>query len=76
MTGQGYSLLTQQADGRWKLMDSGTGMIEMLATKGSNGYPDISIGGPGFCFPVLRWNGREYAQQRWEYDGKACSPPR
>jgi hypothetical protein len=76
MTGQGYSLLTQQADGRWKLMSSGTGMIEMLATKGSNGYPDISLGGPGFCFPVLRWNGREYAQQRWEYDGKACSPPR
>jgi hypothetical protein len=24
---------------------------------------------------VLRWNGRDYQQQRWEYDGKACKPP-
>jgi hypothetical protein len=28
------------------------------------------------CFPVLRWNGREYKQQRWQYDGKPCRPPR
>ena len=35
-----------------------------------------SVGGPGFCFPVQRWNGREYKLQRWEYDGKACKPPR
>jgi hypothetical protein len=76
MTGQGYSLLSQQADARWKLMDSGTGVLEVLSTKGRDGWPDLLIGGPGFCFPVLRWNGREYAQQRWEYDGKACSPPR
>jgi hypothetical protein len=75
MTGQGYWLLSQQADARWKLMDSRTGMLEVLSTKGRDGWPDLSIGGPGFCFPVLRWNGREYAQQRWEYDGKACTPP-
>lgn len=75
-TGQGYWLLSQQADARWKLMDSGTGMLQVLDTKGRDGWPDLSIGGPGFCFPVLRWNGREYAQQRWEYDGKSCSPPR
>jgi hypothetical protein len=24
------------------------------------GYPDLLIGGPGFCFPVWRWNGKEY----------------
>jgi hypothetical protein len=23
-------------------------------------YPDLLIGGPGFCFPVWRWNGKEY----------------
>jgi hypothetical protein len=75
MTGQGYWLLSQQADASWKLLDSRTGMLEVLNAKGRDGWPDISVGGPGFCFPVLRWNGRAYAQQRWEYDGKACSPP-
>ena len=75
-TGQGYWLLSQRADGRWQLLDSGTGIVEVLATKGSDGWPDLSIGGPGFCFPVLRWNGREYKQQRWQYEGKPCRPPR
>lgn len=27
----------------------------------SLGYPDLLIGGPGFEFPVLRWNGKTYA---------------
>lgn len=75
MTGQGYWLLSQQADARWKLLDAGTGMLEVLNTKGRDGWPDLSIGGPGFCFPVLRWNGREYQRQRWQYDGKPCEPP-
>lgn len=75
-TGQGYSLLSQQADASWKLMDSGMGMLQVLGTTGRDGWPDLSIGGPGFCFPVLPWNGRAYAQQRWEYEGQACTPPR
>ena len=24
------------------------------------GYPDLLIGGPGFCFPVWRWDGTAY----------------
>lgn len=24
------------------------------------GYPDLLIGGPGFCFPTWRWNGTTY----------------
>lgn len=75
MTGQGYWLVSQRADGRWQLMDSGTGMLDVLATKGADGWPDLEIGGPGFCFPVRRWNGREYQQQRWQYDGKPCKAP-
>jgi hypothetical protein len=75
-TGYSYSLLSQQADASWKQIDSGTGMLEVLGTKGRDGWPDLSIGGPGFCFPVLRWNGQKYQQQRWEYDGKPCKPPR
>jgi hypothetical protein len=75
-TGQGYWLVSKLANGSWKLMSSGTGIPEFLNTKGVDGWPDISVGGPGFCFPVERWNGREYKLQRWEYEGKACKPPR
>jgi hypothetical protein len=75
-TGQAFWLVAKQADGRWTLIAQSTGIAEFLKTKGAQGWPDISIGGPGFCFPVQRWNGREYKLQRWEYDGKACKPPR
>ncbi len=30
------------------------------------GYPDLLIGGPGFCFPVWRWDGKEYQHLRQE----------
>lgn len=70
--GSGFSVVSQQANGSWKLMSSGTGIPDFLATKGSGGWPDLQVGGPGFCFPVLRWNGREYAPHRQEYEGKPC----
>jgi hypothetical protein len=57
-------------------MIGGSGIPEFLRTKGAGGWPDISIGGPGFCFPVARWNGKVYAQHRFEYEGKRCTPPR
>lgn len=75
-TGTGYWLVSKRADGRWMLMDRNTGVLEFLKTRGFDGWPDISVGGPGFCFPVTRWNGREYKLNRWEYEGKACKPPR
>jgi len=71
-TGQGYWLMSKQKAGGWKVMTSGTGMIQALKTKGVGGWPDISIGGPGFCFPVERWNGKAYALHRREYEGKPC----
>lgn len=30
----------------------------------SEGYPDLLIGGPGFCFGVWRWNGASYEHLR------------
>lgn len=74
-SGGGFWLLSQQAGGSWKLMVQSQGMPEFMGTKGKDGFPDIQIGGPGFCFPVLRWNGKEYKTQRWEYEGKACKRP-
>jgi len=74
MTGQGYTLVSKQADGSWRQVTGGTGIVKVLATKGAGGWPDLEIGGPGFCFPVERWNGREYALHRHQYQGKACRP--
>ncbi len=72
----GYWVVSKTASGTWKLVTSGSGSVEFLKKKGVAGWPDISIGGPGFCFPVQRWNGKEYKLQRWEYEGKVCKPPR
>lgn len=73
--GIGYALVGRQADGGWKLLDAGSGIPEFLDTRGSDGWPDMSVGGPGFCFPVLRWNGSAYALHRHEYEGKPCQAP-
>jgi hypothetical protein len=72
--GTGFVLVTQQADGTWKSMYSATGMATFLATAGKGGWPDIEVGGPGFCFPVVRWDGRAYREHRHEYEGKPCRP--
>jgi len=73
-TGTGFQLLSRQADGAWRVITGDIGVPEFLPSKGKDGWPDISIGGPGFCFPVQRWNGKEYAVHRHEYEGKACKP--
>ena len=74
MTGTHFWLLSKQADGSWKLMTDDTAMPDFLATKGVGGWPDIQLGGPGFCFPVVRWNGKAYVNHRSEYEGKRCRP--
>jgi hypothetical protein len=73
-TGAGFTLLSKQADGSWRPVTADIGIPEFLTTKGLGGWPDISIGGPGFCFPVQRWNGKEYVVHRHQYEGKACRP--
>ncbi len=73
-SGTGYWLLSKQASGAWKLMDSNTGILDLQKTKGVGGWPDIQVGGPGFCFPVLRWNGTAYKLNRHQYEGRPCKP--
>ena len=73
-TGAGYRLVSKQADGSWKLVAGGTGMLTVLSSKGVGGWPDIEVGGPGFCFPVERWNGKEYVLRGYQYEGKPCKP--
>lgn len=71
-TGMAFWLVSQQANGTWTLIYNSIGIPEFLATRGVGGWPDISVGGPGFCFAVVRWNGRAYVRHRMEYDGKPC----
>lgn len=71
-TGTAFWLVSKQADGKWALMAQDTGVLRFLKTKGSGGWPDIEIGGPGFCFPIMRWNGKSYVADRNEYEGKLC----
>jgi hypothetical protein len=55
------SLLIKDKQGRWQSnLGFSAGGYKLLSTK-NKGYPDIEIGGPGFCFPVWRWNGKAYA---------------
>jgi len=63
MTGVFLNLFIKNSAGQWQPQFGFPGMYEILKT-GNKGYPDIEIGGPGFCFPVWRWNGREYAHYK------------
>ena len=72
-TGAGYFLVSKQNAG-WKLITSGPGMLTVLTTRGVGKWPDLEIGGPGFCFPVERFDGKRYKLHRHQYEGKPCRP--
>ncbi|EXJ12653.1 hypothetical protein D779_4021 [Imhoffiella purpurea] len=59
MTGVWMDLYIKDRRGRWQSQFGFPGIYEIRKTK-HKGFPDIEIGGPGFCFPVWRWNGRKY----------------
>jgi hypothetical protein len=73
-TGTAFWVVAQQPDGSWKLMTTSIGIPLFKPTRGVGGWPDIEVGGPGFCFPVTRWNGKDYDVIRYDNDGKACKP--
>jgi hypothetical protein len=73
-TGMHFWLLSRQVNGSWKPILDETATPDFLPARGVGGWPDISLGGPGFCFPVLRWNGKEYARRGFAYEGKPCRP--
>ena len=71
-TGTGFTLLTKNAAGAWRTLHSSNGVATFLPVK-AKGWPDIEVGGPGFCFPVLRWTGTAYAVHRHAYQGRRCA---
>lgn len=70
----GFSLVSKQADSSWRAIFASAGIAHILPTRGVGGWPDIEIQGPGFCFPVRRWNGAAYDVVRFQYDGATCTP--
>ena len=72
-TGTAFWLVSQQANGDWQALASEVGIPIIQTDERHDGWPDIEIGGPGFCFPVLRWNGAAYAQHHFAYEGKPCT---
>lgn len=70
----GYTLVSKQANGSWSKITGGPGIAHFLSRRATTGWPDLEVGGPGFCFAVQRWNGREYVQHRYQYEGKPCRP--
>ena len=70
-TESGFALLTRSAAGKWIKLHNSPGIPQFLQTH-ANGWPDLEVGGPGFCFPVLRWTGKAFANHRLQYEGKPC----
>ncbi len=74
-TGQGFVIMTQGPDKRWQRLYSSPGIPTFVKTavKTPGGWPDLEVGGPGFCFPINRWNGKDYVFNRnHEYEKGAC----
>lgn len=76
MAGTGFQIL-RPVPGGWQSMTNAgavTGIPDWKKTRGVDGYPDIIVGGPGFCFPVERFNGHAYDLIGFEYEGRPCKP--
>lgn len=73
-TGTGFSLLSQNKSGYQVLIGEMAGIYQPLSTRGKNGYPDVMVGGRGFCFGVWRYDGKQYTLNRHAtFDGKVCT---
>lgn len=75
ITGSSVFLFVKGKAGRFEMnLGFPAADLEPLASK-SLGFPDLLIGGRGFCHPVWRWNGRKYGYHcaREEKSGDCAS---
>ena len=63
-TGTSIALFIKNSSGVYQNHLGFPGMIPDALATVNQGYPDLLIGGPGFEYPVLRWNGKTYANHR------------
>jgi len=73
VAGTGFDIVMAQPGG-WREILGSNGIPAFQKYRAPGGWPDIEVGGPGFCFPVERWNGTKYDLDHWAYDGKPCRP--
>ena len=67
--GTGFTLLSKQANGPLDAAVPVAGRAPSSWKRAAPAnMPDIAVGGPGFCFPVVQWNGISYADNRFEYE--------
>lgn len=59
-TGSSIVLFIKNAAGVYEMNFGFPGMSPDILTTANKGYPDLVVGGPGFEFPVFRWNGKIY----------------
>lgn len=58
-TGVGFQLFGLDAQGNYRKIFEEVGILDVLKSS-TNKYHDIMLGGPGFEFPVYKWNGKKY----------------
>lgn len=63
-TGQGVALFMKNSAGVYEHQEEVAGGIAVILGTQSHGYPELVIAGPGFEFPLYRWNGKHYTYVR------------
>jgi hypothetical protein len=58
--GQDFILFIKNSRGNFVKDPNLSGGIAMILFSKNYGYPDIAVGGPGFEFPMCRWDGKKY----------------
>jgi hypothetical protein len=59
-TGSDVMFFVKDASGKYKQNFAITSAVPMAISTSNKGYPDLVLGGPGFEFPVWRWDGSKY----------------
>ncbi len=66
MAGSSVNLFIKDADGRYVHHLGLPGVLSRKLETSNLGFPDLAIGGPGFCEAVWRWDGSTYQHDRNE----------
>ena len=63
-TGEGVALFVKNSQQAYEHQVEVAGGIAVILDTPTNGYPDLVIAGPGFEFPLYKWNGKSYTHTR------------
>jgi hypothetical protein len=75
VVGKSNTLMIKAPSGEWKANLGFMSDPVTLMPEKSGGFPDLELGGPGFCHPIWRWNGNAYDLYRRCLNGKLTLAP-